>query len=471
MRAFSGLLAVLLTFTLVLAGGAGVLADASDKEALLSDEPGNGGNVEVLTNGILVLSVENGSSSTPGLYTVGTGNLHPHEGEPLLYSGDDYSPGTSYLTVCDYTDGYWYVSDSDVVSSSAPEPGGIATAYLGGCSTDFSSSGRKATTVWEPGGGLRIEQETAVEGSGIGDSRVRVTTTVENTDSSTHEVGIRYLWDLEVGDSDNAWFARRGPDSAFTQDESIYTPPEFDYWEFAENPGGSLSAFGTAEGPRNVFSPNPSAPERLIYAYWSVAYDNAWEYPTGYYPGDDSAALLYWGWDDGNSPITLSSGESVTVTAYIFATGEEEEAEEVEEPEKRERRLDPAAMTAAYMMIDPQQVLPGQEVRISANICNSGEMDGSETAVLSVNGASEQSQSVTVSGGSCKQVVFTTAKAVPGTYQVSVNGMQGQFSVLAPRVVQTTVPSQQDVGLGTWGIVAIAAVAVALIAALVAMFR
>ena len=442
----------------------------------------------VLSNGIYELSVtddtpfspydaepEPGSSEkAPGVFTVCTGDDHPVPNADVLYGGAGHSPGTSYLSVMDYTDTVVYQPDP-TVSSTEPS-GGYAIAFLGGGGSDFSSSGRKATTTWYPGNGLEVEQVTAIEGSELTDSRVRVTTKVTNNDSAPHAVGIRYAWDLMIADDDDAWFAKRNPDSSFTQQERIYTPPGFERFETTDNPGSpTFSVFGSMNGPQGAFSPNPTPPDRFIFCQWAM-YD-AWVYYEGSDPSSDSAVLYYWGWDDGNSPINLSPGENVSVTAYLYAvpTGYVEPGqtqEEDTEPEKKERRPPaPAAMSAAYLAIDPQQVLPGQEVRISANICNGGELDGSETAVLQVNGASEQSQSVTVSGGSCKQVLFTTAKAVPGTYQVSINGMQGQFSVLAPRVVQASVPSQQDVGLGTWGIVAIAAIAVVLVVGLVVMFR
>jgi len=138
---------------------------------------------------------------------------------------------------------------------------------------------------------------------------------------------------------------------------------------------------------------------------------------------------------------------------------------------EKERKLEPADMLVSYLNIDPQQVLPGQEVTVSANVCNSGEEDGTKTASLAVNGVAEQSQTVGVSGGSCQQVSFRVARAVPGTYQVSIDGMTGQFSVLAPRTVTNMVASQQDVGLGTAGIAAIAAVGIALVVALVMLFK
>ncbi|MCK9356207.1 MAG: hypothetical protein M0R22_03535, partial [Dehalococcoidia bacterium] len=80
-------------------------------------------------------------------------------------------------------------------------------------------------------------------------------------------------------------------------------------------------------------------------------------------------------------------------------------------------------------------------------------------------------QSVAVSGGSCQQVVFRVSRAVPGTYHVAIDGMTGTFSVLAPRTVTGSVPSQQDTGLGTAGVVAIIVVMLALIGALVVVFR
>jgi len=138
---------------------------------------------------------------------------------------------------------------------------------------------------------------------------------------------------------------------------------------------------------------------------------------------------------------------------------------------EKERELEPADMLVSYLNIDPQQVLPGQEVIVSANVCNSGEEDGTKTASLSVNGAAEQSQTVGVSGGSCQQVSFRVTRAVPGTYQVSIDGMTGQFSVLAPRTVTNTVASQQNTGRGTAGIAAIIAVGVALVIALVMVFK
>ena len=154
-----------------------------------------------------------------------------------------------------------------------------------------------------------------------------------------------------------------------------------------------------------------------------------------------------------------AGSDTLAMPGYVFVRGGDDKAPE------------PAKLGVSYLNIDPAQVLPNQEVVISANICNSGEERGSKTVSLMVNGSAEQSQSVAVSGGACQQVIFKTSRAVPGTYQVAIDGMTGQFSVLAPRTVTNNVPSQQQTGLGTAGIIAIIAIAIVLVAALVMVFK
>ena len=152
--------------------------------------------------------------------------------------------------------------------------------------------------------------------------------------------------------------------------------------------------------------------------------------------------------------------DTVTMKAYIVIAAPKDTDE-----------LEPANLGVSYLNIDPAQVLPNQEVTVSANICNSGEERGTRTVSLMVNGVAEQSQSVGVGPGACQQVIFKVSRVVPGTYQVAIEGMTGQFSVLATRTVTNNVPSQQQTGLGTAGIIAIIAVLVVLIIGLIVVFR
>jgi len=134
-------------------------------------------------------------------------------------------------------------------------------------------------------------------------------------------------------------------------------------------------------------------------------------------------------------------------------------------------RVEDAKMSVAYLNIDPMQVLPNQEVIVSANVCNQGGERGTKTVALMVNGTAQQSQTVSVSPGACQQVTFRTSQPIPGTYQVAVDGMVGQFSVLGTKTVTKNVPTEQETGIGTAGIIAIVVVIIVLIVGLVVIFK
>lgn len=171
----------------------------------------------------------------------------------------------------------------------------------------------------------------------------------------------------------------------------------------------------------------------------------------------------------GTYEVTLtvadSTGEkgSAKVTIVVALSPEEKKAMLLAEP---------ADFAASYLYISPEQAMPNQQVEISINIANHGGEKGSHSAVLYINGYPEQSQAVSVSPGSTKTVVFSVTRQAPGTYGVSLEGQQGQFTVLAPvQVVERPVaPDYFAGGLGTPGIIAIVVVGIALILVIVLVF-
>lgn len=216
---------------------------------------------------------------------------------------------------------------------------------------------------------------------------------------------------------------------------------ELDHWDFGD--GGT----STAANPSHVYTQPGQYTVSLTYECRDV-------YKGSFLPPGE---ILNNG--------TAETSATVTTTMELYIT--------VLDPREEVSPLEPAKMSVSYLDIAPTQVHLNQVVRISANVCNQGEEDGTKTVTLMVNGHAEQSQTVGVSGGSCKLVVFSVSKALPGTYQVSVDGMQGQFSVLGPPrlVLADTAPPQQDTGLGTAGILAIVVVGIVLIIALVLILK
>ena len=125
--------------------------------------------------------------------------------------------------------------------------------------------------------------------------------------------------------------------------------------------------------------------------------------------------------------------------------------------------VEPANLSVSSVSISPQQVKPGEEVTISFNVANTGGETGSYNATLYINGAVEDSQSVSVAPGMTENVTFTVSKSQAGVYDVLIAEQSGQFEVVSA--------SWFGGGLSTGSIVVIVAIAIVLILALVFILR
>ena len=152
--------------------------------------------------------------------------------------------------------------------------------------------------------------------------------------------------------------------------------------------------------------------------------------------------------NDAATTITMDADKSITAGFTAVTPG-----------------ISPASFSASSLLISPQQVQPDQPVEISIDIANNGGTTGSRTVLLYINGKLEDSYTASsIAPGSLENVVFTVSRSTPGTYEVSLEGLQGQFTVAAPS--GTSSPG----GLGTGTLIVIVAIIVALIAAIVLVF-
>jgi len=150
---------------------------------------------------------------------------------------------------------------------------------------------------------------------------------------------------------------------------------------------------------------------------------------------------------DSTTTITMDADKSITAGFSAVTPG-----------------ISPASFSASSLLISPQQVQPDQQVEISIDIANNGGATGSHTVLLYINGNLEDSYTVSIAPGSLENVVFTVSRPAPGTYEVSLEGLQGQFTVAAPS--GTSSPG----GLDTGTLIVIVAIIVALIVAIVFVF-
>ena len=106
----------------------------------------------------------------------------------------------------------------------------------------------------------------------------------------------------------------------------------------------------------------------------------------------------------------------------------------------------PAAFTPSSLSISPLEANIGDTVSISVLVTNTGELEGSYTVTLKINGVIAEMREITLAGGS-ETVTFTTAVDKAGTYSVNVNGLQGALMVKEPPPVLPTEVKWIIIGL------------------------
>jgi len=294
-----------------------------------------------------------------GVYTVATGPSHPITGglgtQNVLFGGG--IPGTSFTSIRSYTshtdytqrsgltlgagapltvplDSFVAAGDEAIAIGSALNPSGFTTIY------------RPGTTRPAPDS-LTITQEASVVGATFNTSAFQLRTSIRNDGASPVQVGLRYLWDFQIGsDDDGPSFRQKGPDGPAVPFETNALSPGFDSFEIQDDNDPSI-CFGVGNSPFPFFAVRgsvagpsllaPTAPTRLTYLSWPQASGlagklggttpalNAFDYLT--IGGDvgtcivsvDDTGVAYWWGDRPGNAITIAPGATVSVAAYIFA--------------------------------------------------------------------------------------------------------------------------------------------------------
>ena len=94
----------------------------------------------------------------------------------------------------------------------------------------------------------------------------------------------------------------------------------------------------------------------------------------------------------------------------------------------------PAAFSVSSLAVEPTGVKPGEAVAVSIVVANTGGESGSYTVVLKINGVKEAEETVTVAAGESQDVSFSVTREEAASYAVTVDGLSGSFTVVAPVV-------------------------------------
>ena len=144
--------------------------------------------------------------------------------------------------------------------------------------------------------------------------------------------------------------------------------------------------------------------------------------------------------EEGTETVTLAGGASTSVSFTLSRTAEATYSVEVnglsgsfkvetpEEPEPPE----PAEFELTDLSVTPSEIDAGDDVSVSITVSNVGDESGSHTIEVEVDGVLMDSGTVTLDGGASKTVGFTVTSSSTGSHTVSVDGLQGSFSVREP---------------------------------------
>ena len=144
------------------------------------------------------------------------------------------------------------------------------------------------------------------------DNNLQITATLTNEGSASHQAGLRFLLDTQLGPNDGA--PLYAPNIGVKTYETDMLNPTFNYWmayDFYPNP--SLQAYCTLI----------TLPDRVAFTWWPNSFNSLWDYTVNpnqqfytpgytYSPYSDSAVLIYY------NSVPLAPGASRTV---IFAYG------------------------------------------------------------------------------------------------------------------------------------------------------
>lgn len=89
------------------------------------------------------------------------------------------------------------------------------------------------------------------------------------------------------------------------------------------------------------------------------------------------------------------------------------------------------------LSIVPGKVTTGEGVWITAEVTNTGEADGIYEAELRINNVSEASTKVAVPAGGTQNLIFSVSRDTPGTYQVALGELAGEFAVAERTAAQS----------------------------------
>ena len=91
-----------------------------------------------------------------------------------------------------------------------------------------------------------------------------------------------------------------------------------------------------------------------------------------------------------------------------------------------------AEFTVTDLTINPLEAEIGENITISANVTNTGEIEGSYMLNLTINDVLKENQTILLPSGTSKIVELTASENAEGNYTVKIGDLSGSFKIKPP---------------------------------------
>ena len=87
------------------------------------------------------------------------------------------------------------------------------------------------------------------------------------------------------------------------------------------------------------------------------------------------------------------------------------------------------SINTSGLTVSPSEVKPGEEVTITIEVANDGDIEGYYTLNLLIDESMEDTRKVTLAANTTETFIFTVSREDMGTYLVDANGLTSSFTV------------------------------------------
>jgi len=267
--------------------------------------------------------------------------------------------------------------------------------------------------------GIDIDNITLMRENSLTGTWTELTTTLENEDENYYYfsattpgfscfvvVGVVQA-DFSVGLSSSSATVQQGNSTTSTVSVSTSTAYSYDV---------TLSASGAPAGVSIGFSTSTSTPDFSSTMTVTVGSSTS----TGTY----SITVTGTGAD--------STTHSTTYSLTVSSAGSVEPPSTPSTPPTTEEEEEATFEFSVFRM--PDEIKVGETATIAFTITNTGDLDGTYTAVLTLDGTVIQSKTVTILAGESQEVSFEVVPPADGTYVISIAGQTASL-VVTPELV------------------------------------